>query len=213
MLDRILRGDPGKASRFRDFEGRLPPPAAWLHLPRSVLSTARFKMTGNRSERPWLGYRGVRRLAELVRPGTRVLEFGSGMSTVWFARRGAVTTSVEASPAWHSRVAEMLASLPGHRVTQVLAAPPYSQGSLPPGEFDLALVDGDGRDSAMEVALTRVRPGGHVYLDNADVPQAAYRAARRMALAAADDVSWFTDFTPTHVFVSTGLFVKLHPER
>jgi predicted O-methyltransferase YrrM len=210
VLDRILRGDPRKTSRFRDFEGCVPPPAAWLHLPRSVLSTARFKLTGHRPERPWLGYRGVRRLAGLVRPGTRVLEFGAGMSTVWFARRGAEVTSVEAIPAWHSRVERMLAAVPGHRVTLVLAAPPYSQELLAGREFDLALVDGDGRDSAMEAALACVRPGGHVYLDNADVQEPAHQAARRMALAAGEP-QWFTDFTPTQVFVSTGLLVRLRP--
>jgi len=59
----------------------------------------------------------------------------------------------------------------------------------------------------MRVALSRVRAGGYVYLDNADVPAPSHRAARDLALATGQG-KWFVDFTPFQVFVSTGLLVQ-----
>lgn len=208
MLRRILQGDPGKPSRFRDFEGRLPPPGAWLYLPVSLASTLRFKLTGMRAAIPWLGYRATRRLAGLIGPETRVLEFGSGFSTVWLAQRGAEVLSIETRDEWAIRVESHLAAIPGHKVRILRAEPPYSLDLVAGGEFDFALVDGEGRDSAMAIALAVLRPGGHVYLDNADVPWDTHRTAREMALHSGA-AEWFTDFTPFHVFVSTGLLVRV----
>lgn len=207
LLNRILRGDPGKESRFRDFEGRRPPLLAWPYLLPSLASTFRYRLTGRQAIRPWLGYRAARRLAELVPPGTRVLEFGSGLSTVWFARRGASVLSIETSEDWRRRVESLLAAIPGHQARVVLAEPPYSRELLGSQEFDFALVDGDGRDSAMAVALSAVPRGGWIYLDNADVADPAHRRARELLLASGP-AEWFTDFTPFHVFVSTGVLAR-----
>ncbi len=173
-----------------------------------MASTLRFKLTGRRAAIPWLGYRATRRIAGLVGPGTRVLEFGSGLSTVWFARRGARVLSIETREEWAARVEALLAKIPGHSVRVVSAEPPYSPEIAAGEEFDFALVDGDGRDSAMATALSVVRAGGHVYLDNADVPEASHRAARELAVQSGD-AEWFVDFTPFHVFVSTGVLVRI----
>jgi predicted O-methyltransferase YrrM len=207
-IQRVLRGDPGKSSRFCDFEGRRPPAGAWAYLPRSLGSTLRWKLLRTRSPTPWLGYRAIARIRSLVRPGTRVLEFGAGMSTVWFARRGAEVVSVESDPTWRSDVEGMLSKLPSHGARVILQGPPYPPGFLEGHGFDFALVDGGDRAAAMEIALAAVRPGGHVYLDNADVAYPDHRAARALALARGE-AEWFVDFTPFHVFVSTGLLVRV----
>lgn len=208
MLRRIFQGDPGKASRFRDFEGRLPPLSAWRYFPVSVASALRFKLTGVRAAVPWLGFRATRRITGLVEPGTRVLEFGSGFSTVWFAKRGAQVLSIETREEWAVRVRALLAEIPGHRVRILQSEPPYSPELMAGEKFDFVLVDGDGRDSAMATALSVVRPGGYVYLDNADAPLDTHRAARAMALRAGG-AEWFVDFTPFQIFVSTGVLVRI----
>lgn len=208
MLRRLLQGDPGKRSRFRDFEGHLPPPAAWLFFPQSVASTLRWKLLRQRSVRPWLGYRAARRIASIVTTGTRVLEFGSGMSTIWFARRGAQVLSYEADPRWYAEVSEALSRVPGHQARIELQLPPYRADLLQGQSFDFALVDGADRDGAALAALAAVESGGHIYLDNADVPLPDHHQARAK-LTGSGTVEWFTDFTPDHVFVSTGLLVRV----
>ena len=51
--------------------------------------------------------------------------------------------------------------------------------------FDFALVDGYRRDVAVSTAIRKVRPGGFVYLDNSDVPDAEHSSARSILLGAA----------------------------
>lgn len=60
----------------------------------------------------------------------------------------------------------------------------------------------------MAAALSAVRSGGYVYLDNADVPEATHRKARDLALASGT-IERYPDFTPCSVFVSTGLLTRV----
>jgi predicted O-methyltransferase YrrM len=130
------------------------------------------------------------------------------MSTIWFARRGAEVLSIEADAAWFERVRGMLSRVPGHRVRLRCESPPYGPELLGGERFDFALIDGEDRAGAMRIALAAVRPGGFVYLDNADVPWSGHRSARDQALTRGR-AEWFVDFTPFHVFVSAGLLVQL----
>jgi predicted O-methyltransferase YrrM len=211
MIRRVLQGDPRKISRVHDFEGRVPPAAAWLYLPLSLATTLLFKLFGWRAPLPWLGFRAIRRLKRIAVPGARVLEFGSGMSTLWFAKRGVEIVSIEIDPAWHQAVRERLGEISNPAARVLLEAPPYAAlASRLGGGFDLALIDGEARDEAAAVAVSLVRPGGYFYLDNADVPLDSHRRARDTLLAAGP-AEWFTDFTPLQVTVNTGLLVQRRP--
>jgi hypothetical protein len=212
MLRRLLQGDPGKRSRFHDYEGNVAPLPALLFLPVCAASTFRKKLTGVHPRRPWLGYRAVRRLSQLLQPHWRVLEFGSGNSTPWLARRCTEVLSIETDRDWYLEVCKMIESQPGARV--VLSSPPYTR--IPEADsksFDFALVDGVQRDDAMRAALTRLRPGGYVYLDNADVDWDDHREARRLLIAACepDSLERFIDLTPGQVTVTQGLLGRLKP--
>jgi len=53
---------------------------------------------------PWLGFSVIRLLERYLQPGMRVFEYGSGGSTLFFARCGANVVSVEHNPRWHLQV-------------------------------------------------------------------------------------------------------------
>src|SRR5690348_4410793 len=55
---------------------------------------------------PWITYPAIRFLAGRVEPHFRVFEFGSGLSTLWWAQRVAHVVSVEHDPAWHRSVSK-----------------------------------------------------------------------------------------------------------
>ena len=57
---------------------------------------------------PWLTRAMVEILETWLRPGDVGLEFGSGRSTIWFARRIKYLTSVENNPGWYTKVKENL---------------------------------------------------------------------------------------------------------
>jgi predicted O-methyltransferase YrrM len=170
---------------------------------------------GRYSKRPWLGYRTVRRLDALIRSDWRVLEFGSGQSTVWLARRCRALVSVESNPEWHARVTARLREARLSNVDNRLCLDQETYLALDdcrPATFDFALVDGDWRDQATKRSLELVRPGGYVLLDNSDVPLADHRAAKRLlerAAESSDGLERFVDFAPMKVAVNQALLVRI----
>ena len=118
--------------------------------------------------------------------GCRVLEWGSGGSTVWLADRlpaGAHLTSVEHHAAWFAKVGERLGER--ENVTRVLAEPTGDMGrnatideenaahlgaylDAPGGQkYDVIMVDGVARVACMERARELLNPGGVVFLHDA----------------------------------------------
>lgn len=100
----------------------------------------------------------------------RVLEFGAGWSTVWFAQLGADVVSVEHSGRWFAEVARALARL-YLRADLRLVAPddfPAQAAEFPDGHFSLVLVDCiDGqRLPCVAASLSKLRPGGLLVLDD-----------------------------------------------
>ncbi|HEY0953010.1 MAG TPA: hypothetical protein VGD85_22645, partial [Nocardioides sp.] len=59
---------------------------------------------------PWWTFAAADAVEDFLRarPGARVLEWGSGASTVWLARRAGSVVTVEHDPAWAARTARGL---------------------------------------------------------------------------------------------------------
>jgi len=57
---------------------------------------------------PWFTQRANSLLPTLLKKPDVGLEFGSGRSTFWFARRVAALTSVEHNAFWHKKVSKTL---------------------------------------------------------------------------------------------------------
>ena len=126
---------------------------------------------------PWLTRDAVAFLRDWLRPGDLMVEFGSGRSTIWFARQ--VTPqghiiSVEHHAAWHREVTMRLDAAGLRNVSYFLSPEepgPYvgaadaalrSRGGL----ADVILVDGRMRDHCAVWALDHVKPGGLIVVDN-----------------------------------------------
>ncbi len=214
MLSRLLTGREKRKTRLHNYNGELLDAAGFLYLPQSILTTLSLKLTNRRPELPWLGFRAIKYLDHLIQPDWNILEFGSGMSTIWFARRCASLVSIETNRAWHAAVTAMLAQRGLQNVNYRIVT--QSEGHLledyEDSFFDLVLVDGVSRDQAMITALKKVKPGGYVYLDNSDMPYAAHRSARAMLLRAAGEesnVKVFNDLSPARIFVNEGILASV----
>jgi hypothetical protein len=210
---RVLTGDGMRKTRFHTYSGRRVDARGLADLPRSVWSGFLLKAFGYRLETPWLGYRAARRLSHLLRPDSRVLEFGSGMSSLFLARHCREVVTIESDPAWFEHVTSLLKA---HRLTNVdcrlRAVDDYvNVDEWPDHSFDLVVNDGILRDRVSAAALRKVRPRGYVFLDNSDVPNPEYQRARDSLLAAAspDDVWFFNDFYPFQVQVNESLLVQV----
>ena len=148
-----------RRSRFHDQAGNRVPWRNLPHLVPSLLTTIRAKR-GLPGTLPWLGFSGIARLESLLSKTSSVLEFGSGSSTEWLARRCGRLLSIETSESWYARVREVVRDL-DHVELQLLSAEDQLPSLAETKErFDLVLVDGMWRDTAMEVALRLVRRPG-----------------------------------------------------
>jgi predicted O-methyltransferase YrrM len=117
---------------------------------------------------PWLAFPAIDYLGKLV-PGRRVFEFGSGMSTLWFAERCDKVVSVENNPDWYQRMTEQTKGLRNVQLLFASSKESYVQAIAEAGgEFGLILIDGLYRDECIDLARDHLSPGGVVVVDNTD---------------------------------------------
>lgn len=213
ILRRVLKGDERRRTRLHDYQGNLLPLSGLIDLVPCATSTLLLKV-GARSSSPWLPYSFVRHLRRLCERSWRVLEFGSGASTVWLARRVAHVISHEHDAAWHARTSAKLETLGRGNVELRLLMQRDAYAAVDvygARQFDFVLVDGHWRDACAESALRAVRPGGFVYLDNSDVPDDDHRAAVQVLTRAACESRRFVGLCPGQIAVNQGLLIKTWP--
>jgi len=127
---------------------------------------------------PWLTPAAIRALEGLLLPTDAGIEFGSGRSTLWFAKRVRHLTSIEHNQQWYERVVQLLKEAGLQNVTYHF----YPENSPSEGEtqsnyveafsnfsaesVDFVLVDGIYRDQCAYRALSVLKPGGLLIIDN-----------------------------------------------
>lgn len=144
---------------------------------------------------PWWTYTAIDAVDEYLaaKEGARVLEYGSGASTVWLAKKARSVVSIEHDPSWCQTLKDQFAN-PGllhlkERVTILLRPPDSSvagderyrsgraSGSLRSyvhaveefeKTFDLIVIDGRCRCESLSVALPYLAPGGLIVFDNSN---------------------------------------------
>lgn len=131
-------------------------------------------------DHPWLTRASNQILASCLRKSDIGLEFGSGRSTLWFAKRIEHLTSVEHHELWYRKVRQMLEDHEQSNVDYRLI--PMDKEDRDAGDaayvkildhirtdsIDVVLVDGIYRDFCALKALRVIRPGGILVLDNAN---------------------------------------------
>lgn len=187
------------------------------NLPRAFVSGLWRLGAGRLPERPWISYDAQREIDLFLasRPFPRVLEFGSGQSTRWYARRCADIVSLEADPIWYARIQPQLSGISG---IDYRLASNREEFAFPKvdGRFDLVMIDGPWRDDCVDFAIERAASGAIIYLDNSDKSanpsEGDVPAARRRLIEFAQETGseWreFTDFAPAQFFAQRGLLIR-----
>jgi predicted O-methyltransferase YrrM len=181
-----------------------------------MLSGRWVQLTANRRRPSGISYRAVKFLDEKITPAWRVIEFGSGMSTLWFARRCGFLHSVEINNHWYQMLSRRLEGAKHVRyelrsLDEYCDVSDYADASV-----DLAFVDGAWRSRCVENVLSKIRPGGFLYLDNTDLegdrPDGDIPRAEGLALSACKarggTYRYFVDFRPGRFEVTQGLLVQ-----
>jgi predicted O-methyltransferase YrrM len=129
---------------------------------------------------PWFTQSAIAVLDCLLKRTDQGLEFGSGRSTIWFARRVSKLTSVETNPVWHEKVSAELRSLKMSHVRCLLIPEDVEEAlgresayiqvfrQFEKAGLDFVLVDGSYRADCAVTCADYLRPGGFMILDNAN---------------------------------------------
>jgi hypothetical protein len=150
-----------------------------------------------RSCQPWLAFDAIDILSSLPLNGQRIFEYGSGGSTLFWLKHGALLTSIEHDKAWYDLLQQQYigkASVDYRLVPPEFISSDNVNPSVPDGYgsgdkqfaqctfrsyasqidefpdefFDLVLVDGRARPSCIKHAHNKVKIGGILVLDNSD---------------------------------------------
>lgn len=126
---------------------------------------------------PWLTSESIKFLEDFFihHHSARMLEFGSGNSTVWFAQRGAFVTSIEHDIRWYTQVQQLCIQKKITNVDLRLIQHNYASicATFESNTFDIILVDGKDRIRCVEESMRLVKPGGILMLDDAERPSYA----------------------------------------
>ena len=200
--------------------------ALWLRSLFSVLDFHDFQTL----DTPWWTLASGRKVREFLdsRPGARVVEWGSGASTVWLGKRSSEVWSIESDKQWGDMVS---GSVPSH-VHIVMPKIPRLSGSggvrsnrmgfrhfdythyvnaidSIPGNFDLIVIDGRAREACLDKALPRLSPQGMILFDNTN--RRRYRKALRRHQNHID-VRSFTGVTPILMWPSRTSIIFLRED-
>lgn len=134
---------------------------------------------------PWFTYPALEHLSQLDLSRKRVFEYGTGGSTSYWCRRAAEVRGVEHNPDWYARVR---ARLPPNGAIRLAddRSDYVEEINREGGKFDVIVVDGIERRRCCVAALSALRPGGMIILDNSDWHHICARVLREGGLLEVD---------------------------
>jgi predicted O-methyltransferase YrrM len=114
------------------------------------------------------------------RPKAKILEFGSGGSTIWLSSYDVDLISIEHDQTWFSALQSKLEEQKISNVSLLYREKPYFKiaDEFPDHHFDLILVDGRDRNECIQASLKKVKNGGLLVLD--DAQRTRYRVGRNL---------------------------------
>ena len=163
-----------------------------------------FCVDGTGSPIPWIAYPCLEFLSRLDFSNANVFEFGSGSSTLWWAKRSKSVHCIEREQDWFNLVR---AKIPTNASIELCRnESKYAQTILnKEGAFDVIIVDGAVRYPCVETAIQKISDEGIIVLDNSEWYPNACALLREHGFMQVD----FSGFSPINAFTScTSLFVK-----
>jgi hypothetical protein len=229
ILEKLVRPSSEVKSRLHDrFGYRVHPLSVVKNLPRAFVSWMALETVGVLPRRPWISYDAVRVLEKKLRDRTcSVLEFGSGASTAWFARRAITLHSVENNAHWYDIVTRQLqcAQYNTAKIEYELRAERENFTNFrrtASTKYDIILIDGPWRHECAMSHAELLAEDGILYLDNSDADTScdepgeirlAIEFLHKFALSRGLKKHSFTDFAPCALHATQGLMFSSQPVK
>jgi precorrin-6B methylase 2 len=169
MLKKIISAGDNRRSRFHTEDNIF---IGWSRVfsetPIVAAQKIGSRITGRRPVAPWWPLPAITEVEKRLNPSMRAIEFGSGSSSIWIAKRVASLICREHHEKWAHITQQFLKSEKIDNC-EVQHRSNHSYYSLEPDDsFDFAVVDGEYRWKCLEALSGRMRQGGMIYFDNSD---------------------------------------------
>jgi len=227
LLIKIIAGGPQRKNRFRTEKNT---PIFLIDIPYIVFAIVEWvKNKFNcASDLPIVNYSVLKVFKQIATLKPRVLEFGSGRSSIWWLKHGATLTSVEHNADWYQIVSNKTSNSFGDKFHYIYKDKVIDYASAGGNDkFDLIVNDGHWRKECMEFALeNNLNNEGIIYLDDSDKSSSFFlkgleendsRGADSILQKWAYENDYFVfsliNFSPTHLFVKEGTFAVPKSER
>lgn len=203
--DKQVSSPPDRFGRYRDSPDKLLRNFEILSGEMGQLNTMTLNLPVDADGRPlpWYTYPAIEYLRQFDFTQKRIFEFGCGNSSLFWLEMGATVWSVEHNRAWFEKVSE--SATDRHTVYFADRMEQYVGAiELPRKDFDVVVIDGEWRETCVNLAVSHLKPGGFIILDNADRDHEAADALRSHDFFEVD----FNGFGPINDYTwTTALFL------
>ena len=123
---------------------------------------------------PWYTYPCIDLLRFQDFNGKKVLEFGGGQSTLWWAARADKVVTIETDSAWHAHLVKIMPAnvdlhfVSGEESGAFLAAVKTVLEACVADSFDIIVIDAEYRGELVALSLEKLAHGGAIICDDAE---------------------------------------------
>jgi predicted O-methyltransferase YrrM len=217
LFRRIIGGDGLHYSRLHDEKGN----RISLYQTLEICTAVSMRLSQSLTDRPyvpWIPFAVISKLSGILNKESHVLEFGSGRSTIWYARCAHSVVSVEDSLEWFDKISRQLLTLGIDNVDyRFRPGDAYiDTASFAAEQFDLIVVDGSHRTRCIDKIYFALKAGGYLYLDDSDKDMTLGSGDLRSAEAKLLDLAerwhsspeYYTGYAPGKLFPQQGMLVQ-----
>jgi len=139
---------------------------------------ASMPVDASRQPVPWYTYGAIDFLADRVKGGMQVFEYGSGNSTLWWGGRTRHVVSCEHDKTWYDVMKDRVPPNVDYMLIELNGDGRYANAVADkPDPFDVVVIDGRDRVNCAMASLSALKPDGVIVWDNSDRPDydAGYR--------------------------------------
>jgi predicted O-methyltransferase YrrM len=119
---------------------------------------------------PWLTAKSIWIIDSLLKPNDKMIEFGSGRSTSWFAQRVKELISVETDRLWYEKVKVDVEKFKNTNLKFLNNDIEFRNliATIDNSSIDISLIDGAYRELCANLLIYKMKLGGVMIIDNAN---------------------------------------------
>ncbi len=175
IFQKLISGGDGRRSRFHTADDMfIGLGDVVTQTPLVLGQKLRNRLAGRRPETPWWPLPAIEAVEKKLSRDMTAIEFGSGSSTLWIARRVRSLIAREHDAHWAEITRKRLEAggLSNCEIQHRTGGNYYALDR--DQRFDFAVVDGQFRWKCLETLSERMEPGGLIYFDNSDSDKDAH---------------------------------------